>query len=254
MYLTLQRSGVRQGAGRWLALAVWMSATSSWAADSLGAETESAALKRQRNEIEARFATESQACETHFVVTSCLDDARKRRETAIRPLLDREETLATAERKAKALAQREAVLQRQRDFATQEGERRTESLRAPPPVASPPLRELRGPREATQDLRARDEAKATESAQRQQEAQARALQTQQRQQAMQAHEAQVRARNAERLKKLSDKPLTGKLPIPSPAELAAASRSGAPSAATAGTGASSAPATTPSGGAGPAKR
>lgn len=193
--------------------------------DGSAVDAERAALQRQSAAIEAQFIKDSEACQSRFMVTACLDQARQRREQALRPLQQRLDALSLAERRARAEAQREAVQARQREFESQEGRRRTEALlRAPgADAASQPMRDLRAPRAPLMDRREREDAKAAQQARAEQEAAKRAEQTQQRLRQMQAHQAEVQRRNEERLKKQAEsgKPAPVSLPVPPAAQLPA---------------------------------
>lgn len=224
-----------------LALLSFVAASAGLSVGGTGAESERAALQGQSAAIEAQFSKDSEACQSRFMVTACLDQARQRREQALRPLQKRLDALSLAERRARAEAQREAVQARQREFESQEGQRRTEALlRAPSAdAASQPLRDLRAPRAPLMDRREREDAKAAQQARAEQEAAKRAEQAQKRLQQMQAHQAEVQLRNAERLKKqaASGKPAPVSLPVPPAAQLPA--RVQAPLAASAHASASS---------------
>jgi len=207
----------------------------------VGAEAERAALQGQSAAIEAQFNKDSAACQSRFMVTACLDQARQRREQALRPLQQRLDALSLAERRARAEAQREAVQARQREFESKEGQRRTEALLHAPSAdaASQPLRDLRAPRAPLADRREREDAKAAQQTRAEQEAAKRAEQAHKRLQQLQAHQAEAERRNEERLKKqaASGKPAPVSLPVPPAAQLPA--RVQAPLAASAPASASS---------------
>ncbi|ALT77902.1 hypothetical protein [Paucibacter sp. KCTC 42545] len=216
-------------------------AASAGLSNGMGADAERAALQRQSAAIEAQFNKDSEACQSRFMVTACLDQARQRREQALRPLQQRLDALSLAERRARAEAQREAVQARQREFESREGQRRTEALlRAPSAdAANQPLRDLRAPRAPLMDRREREDTKATQQTRAEQEAAKRAEQSQKRLQQMQAHQAEAQRRNEERLKKQAEsgKPAPVSLPVPPAAQLPA--RVQAPLAASAPASASS---------------
>lgn len=92
------------------------------------ADAERRELQQQRQAVETRFKAESQACRQEFFVNTCLDRIRNERLAALRPLQARELQLGEADRKARSEEQTRRVAERQREFAAEEGRRRTEAL------------------------------------------------------------------------------------------------------------------------------
>lgn len=215
--------GLRPGLGLALSICVLASLLGP-AVQAAEPEAERAQLSRARQEIEARFARDSQVCESRFFVTSCLDEARAHKQADLRPLQAREDALNTAERRARAQAQREDVLRRQREFANDEARRRTEALLSPAPAASQAARELRSARQPAADWRERELQKSADEARAARDAQQRRQQAQDREQQIKTRQAQAEARNAQREQERGGQAAPLPLPKPTAAELAAAAR------------------------------
>ena len=188
------------------------------------AESERTSLSRARQAIEARFARDSLVCEARFFVTSCLDEARAHKQADLRPLQAREDALNTAERRARAQAQREDVLRRQRDFASEEGRRRTEALLTPALPASQAARELRSARLPAADWRERDLQKKAQQERATRDAQRRRAQAQEREQQLRTRQSQAQEREAQRVRERGAQGAPVGLPKPTAADLAAAAR------------------------------
>jgi len=99
-----------------------------WAADD--AQQQLRLLREQRQALEQGFNLEREHCEERFAVNDCLNDVRLRRNAALQPLQQQEDELAARIRRAKSVAQRERVRERQQEAALAEGERRTSALRS----------------------------------------------------------------------------------------------------------------------------
>ena len=87
----------------------------------------------QRAAIEARFAADSRECAQHFIVSSCMDEAKERRRTALKPVIAREQEQAAQARREKALAQAKRVQQRQQEAGASEAKALSVPLRASEP-------------------------------------------------------------------------------------------------------------------------
>ncbi|RZJ02782.1 MAG: hypothetical protein EOP39_22270 [Rubrivivax sp.] len=94
-----------------------------------------AEVATQRLAIERQFAHEKAECERRFIVSTCLEDVRKRHQGALAPLIRHEQELDAAERLARAAAQAERVKERELAAAQEEGQRRQRLVAAPPPAA-----------------------------------------------------------------------------------------------------------------------
>ncbi len=180
-------------------------------------------LKAQRAAIEAQFKAESDVCAQRFLVNACLDEAKGRRSTGLKPLQEREAVIDAQERRARADAQRERVAEREREFAEAEGRHRTAELLTQP--AKPALSIAKtnppsAPKASAQNLEAEQQNKAAltrESAQRRQAEKARYLSEQEARQKASAQ------RQASRAEHPTGKKSPAALPIPSAAEIEAAS-------------------------------
>lgn len=159
---------------------------------SAAAAGEREALAEKRRQIEASHAQALKACAPRFNVNACEQQARFERSAALKPLLAREQELDSAERQARAQAQRERVQAKQQAFASEDGKRMQRSLLAdlptPAAAASKPHRVVdeQAHGRAVQAEIARGERAAErrrqQAAEREQEAQARRAAAQKRQQ------------------------------------------------------------------------
>ncbi|MDC8770721.1 hypothetical protein [Roseateles albus] len=180
-------------------------------------------LNEQRAVIEAQFKAESERCAGRFFVNACLDDAKLRRSAGLKPLQDREAVLDANERRARAEAQRVRVAEREREFAAAEGRHRTEQLLAPQVAPAPPAAKAK----AASPAKPGAQSPAT-TQQAKQALEREAAQRRQLQKADYLAEQEARQKAAERRQVLRDEKLKGKkqpiaLPIPSAAEIEAAS-------------------------------
>ncbi|MBS0446403.1 MAG: hypothetical protein JSR59_10700 [Proteobacteria bacterium] len=78
-----------------------------------GADAERAAIRRDRADAEAEFERRKAECETRFVVTSCVDMARREEREALTRLRHRETALDDAERKERAAQRRGEIADNQ---------------------------------------------------------------------------------------------------------------------------------------------
>lgn len=105
------------------AFGIWFF-TTAHAQDDASVAAERARLKAGREQAEAQFRAQEQACYRKFAVNDCLSAARAKRRTAVDDLRRQEIALNDAERKRKAAERRQAIddkaqAQRQRDEAAQ---------------------------------------------------------------------------------------------------------------------------------------
>lgn len=182
-------------------------------AASAGATGEREALAEQRRLIEARHAEALQACAPRFNVNACEQQARLERSAALKPLLAREQALDSAQRQARAQAQRERVQAKQQAFASEDGKRMQRSLLAdlpkPAAAASKPHR--------TVDEQAHGRAVQAEIARGERAAERRRQQAAERKQEAQARRAAAQKRQQQRAQ--SSKPAAS-LPQPTADEIA----------------------------------
>ena len=190
------------------------------------------ALLQQRSAFDAQLARDTEVCEARFAVNACVDEVRARHSAAISPLTAKLEALNARERTERAAAQKERVAERQREFAAEEGRRRTEALKAPHAASpaelaasTPPRAPLAAdPEVRAKRLRTQAAADAQTAQNNRDQLAARQHQQQLREQAQQQR-AEARARSGK-------KPGVA-LPLPTPAEVAAAVASAASSASSA---------------------
>lgn len=74
-----------------------------------GADAERARLRTEREAVEATFKRKQAECEARFVVTSCVEDARREQREALARLRHREAELNDAERKERTAARRQEI-------------------------------------------------------------------------------------------------------------------------------------------------
>lgn len=198
-------------------------------------------LQQQRSALDAQLASQTEVCEARFAVNACLDEVRSRHSAAISPLIAKLEALDARERIERATAQRLRVAERQREFAAEEGRRRTEGLKAPVAARAAPAADAataaaaaspadsassnlpRTPRAADPEARARLLRK---------QAAADALTAQNNRDQLAARQQQQRLREQAQQQRAEARARSGKqpgvaLPLPTPAEVAAAVASAA---------------------------
>lgn len=178
-------------------------------------------LNAQRSSLEAQFKAESEVCARRFFVNACLDEAKDKRNAALRPLQEREAAIEAHERRAMAEAQRERVKAREREFAEAEGRHRTAQLLAAPAAASgadtAAPKPAPTPKVSAQNKQLEQQAKSRKA---QEEAQRRQVQKASYQSEQDARQKVAQDRQA--LKEAKGKKSPMPLPIPSAAEIEAA--------------------------------
>ncbi|MET0517219.1 MAG: hypothetical protein ABW005_00150 [Burkholderiaceae bacterium] len=206
-----------------LLLLMLAGAASAQAAAPAGEAVERSELARRRSAIEAQYARDSQACQSHFAVNECLTEVRQRRNAQLKPVQDRLLVLGDQGRRTRAKNKQERVEERQREAATQDGAHEVRALTSAPPLASP----LGAPRQPKAAPEAHAEKlqvqlrKQTRDAQRNREQLAeRRDQQQLLQRSAQEREDQRKAKTEQSLKD-GKKVAPVALPLPSAAEIAA---------------------------------
>lgn len=192
-------------------------------------------LGQQRAELEVRFKAESLLCEQRFAINDCLNRVRAERSLALKPIVTREQEIDKLERRARAEAQRQRVIEREQEAARLEAQRRTSELlaaqrealrRSEQADAAPSNAEVgvAKPRPSVQEL---EQAQRAKKLRADQDAERRLAQRQafERQQA--AHQREAQQRTAQREAESKGKKAAATLPIPSAAEIAAASQTAA---------------------------
>jgi len=184
----------------------------SWAAS---ADEERERLRVERVKVEADFAAKERECQKRFVVTSCVDRARRERRQDMDSLRKQQEVLDEADRKQRAAERMEEIGRKESDQDSRE--RTVESAplprevqrlpreRAPRPAASQPAsgHRFEDPHKAADEARSREEYER-------------------RQQEARAHRIEIERRNTARAAsgKLPAKPLS----VPDAASAASARR------------------------------
>jgi colicin import membrane protein len=102
-------------------------------------QAERAAIARERAEIEARYAARESECKTRFVVTSCIEEAKRDRRQSLDVLRARQLALDEAERREKTAARRAELAAQAADDARRDQERAARAASAPPAAAPLPL-------------------------------------------------------------------------------------------------------------------
>ena len=189
-------------------LSALLGASVLWAAPAPSGDdpAERQSLARQRDEVEARFAQESQACLTLFSVNACAESARVRRNASLAPLQARQAALDAEQRRLRAGLQGRRVAERQQQLADLDGKRPVDAVLAPASAAAAEPRPQRGLTPSRiESLRVKDE-QARRAADRAVE------QMTARQRQMQQHQQDVLRRNEQRQAQ-GRKPAA---PLPSP--------------------------------------
>ena len=182
---------------------------------------ERARIASERAEVEQRYAERERACGERFVVTSCVDDAKRERRQSLDALRARELKLDEETRRARTAARRAELAAKAAEDARRDQERASAasaSARSGRPFESP-----RGASEAPADHGPHDQPlgasdrlgiqptkRGSEAERSEREAASRAsYEVRQRQAA--AHRREVEERNA---KRLSEHPPATSLPTP----------------------------------------
>jgi len=180
-------------------------------------------IKAEREQAEAAFMTREHECRQRFVVTPCLDGARRDRRQTLERLRQQQEVLDEAQRKQRAAQriddirtkvsgddakQREAIARQRRkeaqqaEFNARLAEQAASAASAPPAQEAPASAAVASQALPARDVPSSDRTKNVADYER-------------RQQEAQAHKQAVERRNAERARSTKT-PVKG-LPIPTPA-------------------------------------
>ena len=125
---------------KWLAAGLVAGAGASWAQGAAPPPRDRQRIEADRAAAEARFAERERACGERFIVTSCIDDAKRERREALSRLRHEQNQLDDALRKARAAERTEAI----RKHAAEQAERAGESANREP--RAPARRSLAQPR------------------------------------------------------------------------------------------------------------
>ena len=197
------------------------------------AESERSRIAQERAEIEARYAERERACRERFVVTSCVDDAKRDRRRGLDALRARQLELDEQSRRERTAARRAELAAKASEDARRDQERaaRAASAAKDGPAAPKPFEprpqapadaDRQGhaggdrPLSAADRLGIRPTVRASAQERRAREERSRAsYETRQRQAA--EHRQQVEEQTAKRLK---DRPAAKPLPVPGAASTA----------------------------------
>jgi hypothetical protein len=202
-------------------LAVCLASTAVQAMDSAQEKTERDRIKRERDQADAAFKVRETECRKRFVVTPCLDQARRDRREAMDRLRQQQEVLDEVERKQRAAQRMDEIRSKvsgdeakQREAAAQKRRRQRvdPAASAPDAAASSPAAVLKQDPPAATTRPASANASAMEMHERKAEA------YEKRQKEAQEHRAEVEKRNAQRA--ATGKPPAKSLPTPTPASAA----------------------------------
>jgi colicin import membrane protein len=171
-----------------------------------------ARIARERADAEARFSERERECRTRFIVTACVDDAKRERREVIARLRREQNALDEQQRKEKAaeradLIRRKAENEAAREKPAAEADRREPARQKPARSASAPEAADRSMDAASAPRRSRPKGPllpsiAPKSAARSAEEMARSRATfDAAQRAAAAHRAEVEARSAARAAK-----------------------------------------------------
>jgi hypothetical protein len=134
--MTIDRTHFSHRPTAWL-VACALLAPSLAAAASAAEDAERAAIARERAEIEARYAARERECRSRFVVTSCIDDAKRDRRQGLDALRARQLALDEAERRERTEARRAELAAKAAEDARRDQERAARAASVPAARAAP---------------------------------------------------------------------------------------------------------------------
>jgi len=176
-----------------------------------GGDDERARLSREKAALEARFETRDKECRQRFVVSSCVEEARRERRTALDGVRSRERVLDEARRRDRAEARRAELAAKAADDARRDVERAARAAsaatKAEARAAAPEKRPASAPTRSRRTQPANGETAAVRQAREERSRAAFTL----RQQQAQAHRQEAEAKAAQRLQK---RPPAKPLPLP----------------------------------------
>jgi len=198
----------------------------SHALDEADERAERARIAAERKQAETAYAEREQVCRERFVVTSCLDDARRERRHALERLRQQEAVLDEGQRKKRAAERLEdigskvsAQEARRRDaLASQQQRENARSEAVARAAAASAAASASAPEQAADQASASARAAAARTGSARQAAAGRVAESEQRQLEAVEHRKAVEQRNAQRAAQ-GKKPAR---PLPDPAASAAA--------------------------------
>ncbi|HEX4236201.1 MAG TPA: hypothetical protein VH041_18080 [Caldimonas sp.] len=105
----------------------------AFAAPAAAADGERAAIAHERAAIEARYAERERECREHFIVTSCVDDARRDRRRGLDELRARQLKLDEKQRHERAAQRNAELAAKAADDARRDQERAARAASSPGP-------------------------------------------------------------------------------------------------------------------------
>lgn len=198
-----------------IVLAAWVASSSGAAVAQTPPADERERIARERAQVQATFEAQEAQCQQRFVVTPCIDAARRAERDALARLRRQEVLLDEQARKRRAAQRTQAIRESIReDEEHRRAERAAAAGRAEPTeradLAPTPARSERARRETVIPAPAeRTENEADRKAGEQE----RVARREAEQRAVQAHREAVEARNAQRA--ASGKAPAAPLPVPS---------------------------------------
>jgi colicin import membrane protein len=167
---------------------------SAFAIDAAQERAERERIKSERAQAEAAFASREKACRERFVVTSCVEDARRDRRQALERLRLQQEVMDQAQRKQRAAERMEDIRNKVSD-----NDARQRDATAPDPRREKKPAEM--PARASSTREAPGHGAAASAPPAGEEAARRRADYDKRQQEAKAHREAVERRNAERAAK-----------------------------------------------------
>ena len=138
------------GVGR--CLPVLLALVGALAAPARAEDGERRRIVQEREAIEARYAARERECRERFVVTSCVEDAKRDRRRGLDALRTRQLKLDEEGRRDRAAARQAELAAKAVDDARREQERAARAASAPASAGAPSAR-LRAPRGVASDAR-----------------------------------------------------------------------------------------------------
>ena len=217
---------------RFLLLSALVALASALAGHAHAAETERSRIAQERAEIEARYAERERACRDRFVVTSCVDDAKRDRRSGLDALRARQLELDEQSRRERTAARRAELAAKATEDARRDQERAARAASAPKGAATgarpleprrepadtdrPPRAGLDRPLSATDRLGIKPTVRGSAEERREREERSRAGYEARLREAAE-HRQQVTEQARKRLK---DRPPAAPLPVPGTASSA----------------------------------
>lgn len=122
------------------AMALAMALPAAFALDAETERTERARIASERERVQATFDERERACRERFVVTSCLEDARRERRQSLEGLRHQQAILDEAQRKQRAAQRMDDIRAKVSGEEAQRREAQARERRQQKPPGEPPTR------------------------------------------------------------------------------------------------------------------